>query len=147
MPTSDILTKLAELDESPWGDLYGEGLKPRKLAQLLSDYGIKSQDVWTAFGSRKGYRREDLWDSWQRYTPPEKRDVGDVGDENLADIADLADSQGTKADDPVETDGALFDSSPNDDEVRYCACGNKLLTIDAINSGRCRPCRNKAMAG
>jgi len=92
--TSDILSALSELDEAPWADLYGEGLKPRKLAQLLSDYGVKSHDVWTVNGSRKGYRREDLWDAWQRYVSPRKGDVGDVGDvgeENLADIADIAD--------------------------------------------------------
>ena len=32
-------------------------------------------------------------------------------------------------------------------EVRRCPCGNKLVTIDAINSGKCKPCRNKRMAG
>jgi putative DNA primase/helicase len=39
-------------------------------------------------------------------------------------------------------------SSPNGNgEVRKCGCGNKLLTIDAINSGKCKPCRAKLMAG
>lgn len=113
MSTSDILADLADLDEAPWADLYGEGLKPRKLAQLLSDYDIRSHDVWTLHGSRKGYRREDLWDSWARYVSPEKgdvRDVGDVGGESsgedladIADIADLADSGGTKAAPPLVT--------------------------------------------
>ncbi|GJN99120.1 hypothetical protein NJB1907f44_48970 [Mycobacterium marinum] len=141
MSTSDILGKLADLDEAPWGDLYGEGLKPRKLAQLLSDYDIKSQDVWTTSGSRKGYRREDMWDSWQRYIPPEKRDVGDVGDEDLADLADLADSE--------ETSGpALFDpSSTTNGEARHCGCGNALTAPEALATGKCRPCRDKAMAG
>lgn len=98
MPTADILRELAALEEAPWADLYGEGLKPRKLAALLGDYGIESHDVWTVLGSRKGYRREDLWDSWQRYVSPQKRDVRDAGDAgeqkalSLADLADLADS-------------------------------------------------------
>lgn len=94
MPTSEILRKLCDLDEAPWADLHGEGLKPRKLAQLLGDYDIKSHDVWTGNGSRKGYRREDLWDAWSRYVSPEKGDVregGDAAGENLADIALLAD--------------------------------------------------------
>lgn len=93
MPTVDILEQLAGLDEAPWADLYGEGLKPRKLAQILGDYDIKSHDVWTSLGSRKGYRREDFWDAWSRYVPPEKgdvRDKGDKGDEDLADLAHLA---------------------------------------------------------
>lgn len=101
MATSDILTALGELDEAPWADLYGEGLKPRKLAQLLGDYGIKSRDVRTGFGIRKGYRREDLWDSWLRYVSPEKGDKGDKGDgsyaedETVAPVANVADSGDT----------------------------------------------------
>lgn len=94
MSTADILRALAELDEAPWADLYGDGLKPRKLAQLLGDYGIKSRDVRTGFGVRKGYRREDLWDSWHRYVSPRMGDTGDTGDkrnENVADVADIAD--------------------------------------------------------
>lgn len=96
MPTADILRELARLEEAPWADLYGEGLKPRKLAELLGEYGITSHDVWTALGSRKGYRREDLWDSWQRYVSPQKREVREVGDNREgshpfhADLADLA---------------------------------------------------------
>jgi 5S rRNA maturation endonuclease (ribonuclease M5) len=38
----------------------------------------------------------------------------------------------------------LFDL---DGEVRNCACGNRLLTPDAIRSGKCKPCRDKLMAG
>ena len=87
MSTADIIEALADLDEAPWADLYGEGLKPRKLAQLLGDYDIKSRDVRTAFGIRKGYRREDLWDSWTRYVPPEKGDKGNQGDIAGQDVA------------------------------------------------------------
>lgn len=101
MATSDILTALTDLDEAPWADLYGEGLKPRKLAQLLGDYGIKSRDVRTGFGIRKGYRREDLWDSWMRYVSPERGDKGDkadTADETFADVAHVADLGETDGD-------------------------------------------------
>jgi len=108
MTTADILNGLAkQLDEAPWADLYGEGLKPRKLAQLLSDYDIKSRDVRTAFGVRKGYRREDLWDAWLRYVPLEMGDIRDRGDipgqgvavprHRVADIADsVAEDKGIR---------------------------------------------------
>lgn len=91
MSTTDILTGLAKLEEAPWADLYGEGLKPRKLAQLLGDYDIRSRDVRTVFGTHKGYRREDLWDTWARYVSVEKGDKSDMGDEGVADVADVAD--------------------------------------------------------
>jgi hypothetical protein len=94
MSTTEILRGLCELDEAPWADLYGEGLKPRKLAQLLGDYDIKSRDVRSTFGVHKGYRREDLWDTWARYVSPEKGNKSDKGDmpgENVADVAPVAD--------------------------------------------------------
>ena len=69
MSTVDILHRLGDIEEAPWGDLYGEGLKPRKLAQLLSEFDASPVSVRTATGIHKGYRREDLWDAWQRYTP------------------------------------------------------------------------------
>lgn len=69
MTTVDILTALARLDDAPWADLYGEGLSPRKLAKLLSDFGASPRDVRTPWARGKGYRREDLWDAWARYAP------------------------------------------------------------------------------
>ena len=106
MSTSDILAALGKLDEAPWADLYGEGLKPRKLAQLLGDYDIKSQNVRTVFGVHKGYRREDLWDTWARYVSPEKGNMryeGNTAGEDVADdtdVADVADSGDVKAGSP-----------------------------------------------
>ncbi|CCK59356.1 DUF3631 domain-containing protein [Mycobacterium canetti] len=152
MPTVEIITALAGLEEAPWADLYGDGLKPRKLAQLLSDYGIKSQDVWTPAGARKGYRREDMWDAWRRYLPPETGDVGDVGDvgdekpQDIADLADIADSEG---DGELEAD-ALFGRSATNGQPRTCTapgCSNRLIAPEARAASKCRPCRDEAMAG
>jgi Protein of unknown function (DUF3631)/Domain of unknown function (DUF3854) len=73
MHTEAILNALNELDEAPWGDLKGKPLDPRKLARFLRDYGIKPCDVRADVDGeekvRKGYRREDLHDAWQRYVP------------------------------------------------------------------------------
>lgn len=70
MGSVELIDGLSDLDEAPWSDLYGEGLKPRKLAQLLSEYGISSRSVRTRDNRVcRGYQREDLWDAWQRYAP------------------------------------------------------------------------------
>ncbi len=65
-----ILNGLHKIPEAPWGDYFGKPLNARGLAKLLRPYGIRSRDVWIADQNRKGYRREDLWDAWQRYLPP-----------------------------------------------------------------------------
>jgi hypothetical protein len=68
--TSQILEQLVEMDESPWGDLRGKPLDGRGLARRLKAYGIDSKSVRVGERVAKGYRREDLYDAWERYLPP-----------------------------------------------------------------------------
>ena len=70
MSTEDILSALCKLDESPWGDLRGQQLNPRGLAQRLRQYGVSSRNVRTNERVVKGYAREDLHDVWLRYLSP-----------------------------------------------------------------------------
>jgi hypothetical protein len=42
----------------------------RQLAGLLKPYGVSSIKVNVGGRSLQGYRREHLWDAWQRYLPP-----------------------------------------------------------------------------
>jgi hypothetical protein len=68
LTTEQILSSLHGLPESPWGSIKGKPLDDRGLAVRLRKYEIKPK-VLKAF-NRRGYRREDLADSWQRYLPP-----------------------------------------------------------------------------
>ena len=70
MATVELLETLNGLEEAPWGDLRGKALDSRKLARMLAPYGVKPETIRTASGTPKGYRREDLWDAWQRYLSP-----------------------------------------------------------------------------
>jgi hypothetical protein len=72
--TATILERLidgSEIDEdAPWSDLRGRPLGIRGLATMLSKYEVKPLNVREPGGPpRKGYRRIDLWDAWQRYLP------------------------------------------------------------------------------
>lgn len=70
MTTADILEALQGLEEAPWGDLYGKPLQARGLARMLRQYEVKSTKVKVAGKSLQGYRREDMWEAWERYAPP-----------------------------------------------------------------------------
>jgi Protein of unknown function (DUF3631) len=70
LSTEAILTDLAKISEAPWADYYGKALAPRDLARLLLPYGVRSRDVKIAGAAKKGYRREQLHDTWTRYLPP-----------------------------------------------------------------------------
>jgi hypothetical protein len=68
--TATIIEQLAELDEAPWGDYYGQRVTDRAIAKLLRPYGVRSRTVRLGAETRKGYHREDLADAWQRYSTP-----------------------------------------------------------------------------
>jgi hypothetical protein len=67
--TEALLTRLWKLDEAPWGNLRGLPLDPRGLARLLKGYGITSTKIKVGGNAVQGYRREHLWDAWNRYLP------------------------------------------------------------------------------
>src|SRR5262249_39939108 len=69
LSTKEILRRLIELDESPWGDIKGRQLDDRGLAQRLRQYSIKSKNLKLDGSIVKGYSTLDLHDAWERYLP------------------------------------------------------------------------------
>ena len=67
--SADLLKRLHDLEESPWGDWYGKPLNPHGLARLLRPYGVKARQI--RFGDRnlRGWRLADLADPIRRYLP------------------------------------------------------------------------------
>jgi len=56
-------------DDAPWSELHGKPLGVRGLASMLKPYAVRSVKVNVGGRSLQGYRREHLWDAWQRYLP------------------------------------------------------------------------------
>jgi hypothetical protein len=77
MHTDALLAKLNDLDEAPWGDLKGKPLDPRRLSRFLGEYDVHPADIRADVDGeekvRKGYKRDELYDAWQRYLPPDTR--------------------------------------------------------------------------
>jgi hypothetical protein len=67
--TETILERLHAIEEAPWSDLRGRPVDARGLAQRLGGFEIASVKVRIRDRSVRGYRREDLYDAWQRYCP------------------------------------------------------------------------------
>jgi hypothetical protein len=70
LSTTTILDRLHALEESPWDNLRGAQLDARGLAWRLSSYEVSSTKVKIGGTALQGYRREDLWDLWERYCAP-----------------------------------------------------------------------------
>jgi hypothetical protein len=74
LTTESIIAVLATYDESPWREWWWNEFEKapqkhaaRRLADMLKPYDIRSKDIRTDDGTRKGYRREDFEDAWSRY--------------------------------------------------------------------------------
>jgi hypothetical protein len=104
--TSDLITELAGREESPWGDWWIDPktdepnrTAPRRVAQLLRPYRIRSQNVRIDERIVKGYRREDFIDAWERFLPASRvsatsatsATTAPLSQADVADVADVAD--------------------------------------------------------
>ena len=68
--TTDETLESPRLDaDAPWGDLRGKPLSKRGLASMLRPFEVKPQKVTINAVSLQGYRRDSLWDAWERYLP------------------------------------------------------------------------------
>lgn len=84
LPTSTILDRLCHPESSgldidaPWSDLHGRPLNERGLAGMLKKFDIHSTKVKVDGRALQGYRREPLYDAWQRYLPASPKEVEPV---------------------------------------------------------------------
>jgi hypothetical protein len=68
--TKDLLAKINELEESPWGARRkGEGLDARGLARMLRPFKIKSRTVRVGGETAKGYHVDQFEDAFARHVP------------------------------------------------------------------------------
>lgn len=98
--TADLLDALADRDDTPAAEWWGRALKDgdtrgpaRKLANILRRYNIRSVDLRTPEGTRKGYRYADFADAWIRYLPSPPPTPPSTGARDATD-ATLLDTQG-----------------------------------------------------
>lgn len=71
--TEELILELRKIDEAPWGDMHGKQIDPRRLAQMLKPYRVKSKTIKVPGGNAaKGYLVNDeggFFDAWRRYLP------------------------------------------------------------------------------
>jgi hypothetical protein len=89
LATTEILDKLIALDESPWGDLKGKPLNPRRLSLFLKPYGAGPKPLRIGGGVCKGYERNDLLDAWTRYLPPLEAPTSPSSTEPVSSVTEV----------------------------------------------------------
>ena len=71
LATTTILRELHEMAEAPWVDLRGKPLNDHGLSKFLKNYSIRPKRVRIGEGVFRGYDRQDFYDAWKRYLPPQ----------------------------------------------------------------------------
>jgi hypothetical protein len=74
LATTELLNTLTHDEEAPWATWNrGNPMRPRQLAQRLSEFGIKSKTTRLSNGSQlKGYTLADFGDAFRRYLSAEE---------------------------------------------------------------------------
>jgi hypothetical protein len=156
--SADLIAKLAEIEESPWGDWAptGKPITVQKLAGLLHRWRIKTMSVWVDARTERGYKREQFENAWARHLddPPEEGGRCSRGsrDESPSQATPTAPTTPTAYPGGVEADqngsgdrmdsaktgleGAVQESSLNGGPPRCPDCGQRDYTDD----GTCRIC-------
>ena len=118
-----ILGKLNALEDAPWGDLRGKELDSRGLASRLRKFDIHPKDVRLGEDVRKGYKAEDLADSWPRYlqsqsatSATQSASSATSAADSTPDVADVADVADKSGDAPAQTDLFVADVTDKREE-------------------------------
>ena len=70
LATTELLHRLKADPEAPWGEYGPNGMSGKKLAAMLTEFGIRSGNIRFGDGAQaKGYHRADFTDAWTRYCP------------------------------------------------------------------------------
>ena len=65
-----LVDKLVEMEGRPWPEFRrGKPLTSNQLARMLKPFHIAPVQIWTDGSNKRGYRKDQFDDVWQRYTP------------------------------------------------------------------------------
>lgn len=72
--TSQLVSRLGDLDENPWQEMSGQ-----QISRILTEYDIRQTTVRVPDAPKpvKGYRRSDFSDAWSKFLAPEETDDDD----------------------------------------------------------------------
>jgi hypothetical protein len=95
--TSELIDELAKIEESPWGDWYGNTISAQQVSKLLKPYRIKTMAVWDEWkqATVRGYKAEQLAEPYRRVVGV--RGVSGVRDETGRETAPNAPNAGDAA--------------------------------------------------
>jgi Protein of unknown function (DUF3631) len=140
--TGELIERLCEIEESPWGDWYGKTITAHGLSKLLKPHRIKTMPVWTEGRTVRGYKAEQFEEAWFRVLGVRRvRSVRSVRSESPGQ----AEPNAHDAPNAVTRDLRLTPSQPDLADVLCLVCELRPV-VGGPCSLRCAECREKAAA-
>jgi hypothetical protein len=148
LKTADLIERLCEIEESPWGDWYGKTISAHGLSKLLRPHRIKTMPVWTEGKTVRGYKVEQFEEAWFRVLGV--RSVSSVRSEAVSQAAPNTPNPPNAvtrdaSEDEHEHDLAELDNWVKTDFVLCVICEARPVAGGPC-SLRCARCREKAAA-
>lgn len=134
--TAELIERLCEIEESPWGDWYGKAITAQALSKLLRPHRIKTMPVWAEGKTVRGYKAEQFDEAWFRVLGV--RSVRCVRSESPSQ----AEPNAPNRPNGVTRDGA---AEPDLAEVLCLVCERRPVEGGPC-SMRCSECREKTAA-
>ena len=135
--TTDLITKLAEIEESPWGDWKGKSITAQALSKLLKPHGIKTMPVWIDGDTVRGYKVEQFAEPFHRVLGV--RSVRCVSSESWSQATPNAPNAPNAHLANGGTNGKLTES-----RIAECLTCGQPFAPDAEHLIRCPTCAAKA---
>jgi hypothetical protein len=136
--TADLIARLAQIEESPWGDWHGKEITAHALSALLRPFRIKTLPVWTEGKTVRGYKCEQFADAWSRVLGVRSvRGVRSLSSsENSPNAPNAPNASGTWDDEDLDFG--------DDDAHRLCLICELRPVVGGPCSLRCAECRGEA---
>ncbi|HEY8338746.1 MAG TPA: DUF3631 domain-containing protein [Egibacteraceae bacterium] len=147
LATEDLLRRLADREDGPWGEWWGQDLakgQPKapaiRLARLLKPYGIAPKQFKWQGEKVRGYEHADFTEAWARYLPPSPAADGTDGTDGTPQVSrgGTGDAPGTGTDfEPVPAATAAEGTTADGAQ-----CCGATTTARDMTGVRCADCPN-----
>jgi len=139
MGSDEIVDALIKLDEAPWAAIRrGEPINTRYVANKLSGYEVKSTTVRIGPGKKKvvrGFKADDLEDTWDRYLPPLSEGGDTAAAEDVAENETAGESTSSSPPDSPETAASATSATDSAEEIYDPTFDTRSVSFDSFTGG------------
>jgi putative DNA primase/helicase len=144
--TADLIAALCEDDEKPWATYNrGKAIAPRQVSSRLHGYGILSKSIRIGYDTKKGFHKDQLQESFNRYLNGTKKLSPDSPVLSVTPSHSMTGAASSVADEKTVTvtedfkrhTGTVSELQNVTDKTSRYGSGNQSVTLQATAGAGC----------